>query len=86
MKPTRRDLYWLLLVLAMGIVWLIDHQKMDHHADLLRRQMDRYYWQADKLASWIENNGNAKSIDVNYDAITITGNDERSYEYVRRPP
>jgi hypothetical protein len=47
--------------------------------------MDRYYWQADKLAGWIGKRAEVMSIDVNVDTITINHADGNSDVFTRKP-
>jgi hypothetical protein len=76
---------WLLVVLALAGAWVVDRQIQANRASALQRQMDRYYWQADKLTTWIENSPNVSHVDVNVDTITITAKDGTTHQFSRQP-
>ena len=73
------------LVALLVVVWFVDHQRQVNMAAAAQRQMDRYYWQADKLAGWIEKRDDVKSIDVNVDTITINHVRGQSETFSRAP-
>lgn len=85
MKYTYRDLAFFLLLVAMSVAWFIDRQIQQNRATAVQRQMDRYYWQADKLSSWIRKSEGVSSVDANVDTITIKQADGQSYVFSRTP-
>ena len=71
MTFSSREIVLAALLLAACIVWFIDRQRQGNLAATAQRQMDRYHWQADKLANWVRKDDRVKSIDVCDDTITI---------------
>lgn len=86
MKATTREIVLGVLLILACIGWYVDRQKQSNLTAVAQRQMDRYYWQADKLANWVRKDHRVKSIDVNLDTITIKLADGESEVFNRTPP
>jgi len=84
-RPSTREIVLLFLVVVIGVAWFIDRQKILNREAAAVRKMDQLFLQVDKLTAWIRSSGCAKNVDVNYDMITITGIDGKSFEYDRKP-
>ena len=83
MKFTLRESCLAVLLIVVCIGWYVDRQRQVNLANVAQRQMDRYSWQADKLSQWISKSETVKSIDVNYDTITINHVDGQGEVFTR---
>ena len=50
MKLTLREIVLAVLLALACVGWFVDRQRQVNLAAASQRQMDRYYWQADRLA------------------------------------